>query len=54
MKYRDTENGTIYTADELRTLWRELLENGETDTETFSDYIRNCTDKNGFLERMEA
>ena len=54
MKYRDTENGAIYTADELRAMWEELARDGETDAETFADYIKNCTDKNGFLERMEA
>ena len=54
MIYRDTENGTIYTADELKQLYTELHANGETDAETFADYLRNCTDKSGFLEIVKC
>lgn len=51
--FRDTENGTIYTEKELYNSYLRLYENGETEAENFKDYISNCTDKNGFLERIE-
>lgn len=52
MKYRDTESGKIY--DEIELL-AEYLENAESIRESsgaryFWEWLRNATDKNGFLE----
>lgn len=48
--YRDTENGTIYSREELYKSYEELKANGETEAETFDKYLHNCLSKNGFLE----
>ena len=53
MKYIDIEHGIVYTVEELRELYTQLFADGETEAETFADYIRNCTDKSGILERIE-
>lgn len=50
MLFRDTETGNIITEKELYSEWKILFENAETDSNSFSEYIRNCTDKNGTLE----
>lgn len=52
MKYRDTESGKIY--DEIELL-AEYLENAADIYESsgaryFWEWLRNATDKNGFLE----
>ena len=52
MRYRDTEHGTIYTVEQLKQSYNQLYRDGETEAETFADYLRNCTDKNGILERI--
>lgn len=49
MRYRDTESGKIYDEIEL------LLDNAESIRESsgarnFAEWLRNATDKNGFLE----
>ena len=51
-RFRDTENGDILTLSELKAEYEELYANGETETETFRDYLNNCLDKNGFLEEI--
>lgn len=53
IKFRDVEHNEIITIDELEAEYKELYANGETEAETFSDYIENCmTYNNGCLENM--
>ena len=47
--YHDIETDKILTAEELEKEWEYLWKNGETDSPTFGEYIRNCID-NGSLE----
>lgn len=53
-KFRDTETGNIITEEELKAEFEEL-KNGSPEeyNYTFSEYIRNCTAKNGFLEEIK-
>lgn len=48
MKYHDIETDEVLTIDDLKTEYRVLRENGETETDTFNDYLQNCL--NGTLE----
>ena len=48
--FYDTEHDLIITEKQLYDEFLELLASNEIETENFSDYIRNCTDKNGTLE----
>ena len=55
MRYRDTESGKIY--DEIDLL-AEYLENAAEIEESsgaryFWEWLRNATDKNGFLEEVK-
>ena len=54
MMYRCIENDELFTRDELEKSYLELLANGETEIETFSDYLNACLDKNGSLEIVTA
>lgn len=47
---RDTESGEELTLSALRSEYEELKRNGETEAETFEDYLENITDKNGSCE----
>lgn len=47
--YRDTENDIIISEKELYNEFMELYANDGEHT-NFTDYIKNCTSKNGFLE----
>ena len=49
-RFRDIENGFEYTIEELEKEYNELYIAGETETDTFIGYLRNCISKNGFLE----
>jgi len=51
-KYYDTETSEIITEKELYIEFLELKKAGDTESNNFSDYVRNCTDKNGTLERI--
>lgn len=51
--YRDTENGTIISETDLYFSFCLLQAEHETDAKTFSEYLINCTDKNGFLEEVK-
>ena len=51
-KFRDTESGDIITLSQLKAEYRELVRDGETGAETFSDYLENCLDQDGFLEEI--
>lgn len=50
MKYWDTEHSVIVTETELREEFEKLSNCGGTDATTFTEYVRNCTGKNGTLE----
>ena len=51
-RFRDTENGEIITLSQLKREYKDLYESGETEAETFEDYLRNCLDRDGFLEEI--
>lgn len=50
-KFRDEEENII-TLEELESEYRQLKESGDTESESFEDYIENCTDKNGMLTEV--
>ena len=50
--YRDTETGEIIPVEQLRADYDALASEGMTDAQTFGQYLRNCLDKNGFLEEV--
>ena len=52
IRYRDTETGAIYTRQQLIAEYYALRDNGQTECENFHEYLRNCLDKNGFLEEV--
>lgn len=50
--FYDIETETIITESELMESFEALREDGETDCETFAEYVRECTGKNGSLEEI--
>lgn len=48
-KFRDICYDIIITEDALR---EEFEQSDLVEIESFEDFIRNCTDKNGFLEEV--
>ena len=53
-RYLDIEHDKIYTIEELQKQYEELKANGETEEETFSQYLFNCkTENNGVLDEIE-
>ncbi|MGL6174898.1 MAG: hypothetical protein ACRC1P_09875 [Cellulosilyticaceae bacterium] len=40
--YYDVETEETLTEDELRSEYKTLAENGDTEAESFSDYLSNC------------
>lgn len=54
-QFIDTETGKILSVDELMKEYTALRESGDTEAETFADYISNClTKNNGTLEELEV
>lgn len=51
-KFYDTEHDEVITLSQLKEEYEELSANGETEAETFKDYLSNCLDKNGTLEEI--
>ena len=47
---KDTERGEELTLTELRAEYETLKNAGETEAETFEDYLENITDGNGTCE----
>ena len=47
---KDTERGEELTLTELREEYETLKNAGETEAETFEDYLENITDGNGTCE----
>ena len=50
---RDMESGEEFTMTEFRAQYEQLKRDGETEAETFEDYVRNSTEKNGFCEWID-
>ena len=50
---RDMESGEEFTMTEFRAEYEQLKRDGETEAETFEDYVRNSTEKNGFCEWID-
>ena len=46
----DTETGEEFTYEEIEAEYERLKRDGETEAETFNDYLINITDKNGTCE----
>lgn len=54
MLYRDTETGETITEKQLQAEFSALqAEMPNEYSYTFSEYIKNCTAKNGFLEILK-
>ena len=52
--YRDTENGETLTEAQLKTEFEILkAEEPAEYSYTFTEYLKNCTSKNGFLELIK-
>lgn len=53
MKRFIDEEGKILTLDQLKADFDEMKESGDVDDDaTFSDYIKDCTDKDGALTEI--
>ena len=50
--YED-ERGWIISENELRKSYLELKSSGDTEAETYEDYVRNCCDKDGTLTKIK-
>lgn len=49
--YHDIEHDTYITKTELKAEYEQLYAEGETETDTFEGYLKNClTKNNGILE----
>ena len=48
-KYMDCETGEIISREDLEKEYEILKKDGETEAATFAEYLRNVTEKNGFL-----
>ena len=47
--YYDENTETVLTSEEIRQSYEDLKQAGDTEAETYADYLRNATDKNGSL-----
>ena len=45
--------GYIWTAEEIEFHYGELKADGDTEADTFADYLKNCTDKDGTLTEVK-
>ncbi len=52
IKYKDEDNNII-TQSQLRKSYEKLKAAGDTEAETFDDYVENCIDKNGTLSKLD-
>ena len=48
----DNETNEVLTLEDLKAEYTNLYYNGETEAETFKDYLTNCTSKNGTLTEI--
>ena len=52
--YRDTETGSLITETALKEEFEKLKQEYPDEYDySFSEYIKNCTSKNGFLEELK-
>ena len=49
-KYFNRENYSIITEKQLKAEYEAIKADGGTDAQTFAEYVKNCTSKNGALE----
>ena len=47
------ERGYYISEKELQQSYAELKANGETDCETYEEYVKECCGKNGTLEKVK-
>ena len=50
--YFDTETEEYLTRDDLIAEYNRLYAEGNTEAVSFEEYLSNCLDKNGTLERL--
>ena len=50
IKYKDSETDEILTLEDLQKEYQELKSEGNTEAETFNDYLQNCLE--GTLEEI--
>lgn len=50
-RYIDTETGEIITREQLEYEWKLLVYSAQ-DERTFLQYLNDCLDGNGFLEKI--
>lgn len=53
MRIFKDERGHIFNNDELVLSYLHLKRTGETEAETYLDYLNSCTDKNGTLTEIK-
>ena len=52
-KFLDIERDEVITLEELRAEFEDLKASGDTESETFEQYLTNCmTKNNGTLEEI--
>ena len=52
IRFFKDERGYTFDSTELEFYYGELKATGETEEETFEEYLTNCTDKNGTLTEV--
>lgn len=52
--YYDIESNETLSKEDLKREYEYLYKNGETETPTFEDYLKNCLSKNGTLEKIKG
>lgn len=52
--YYNSDYEQIQTLEDLKKEFAELKADGSTESETFPEYLKNCTSKNGALEQINT
>ena len=50
--FYDAEEDKVYTLAELSRIYVDIQQDGNTEAESFADWLRNVTDKNGSLDEI--
>lgn len=50
--FYDAEEDKVYTLAELSRIYVDIQQDGNTEAESFTDWLRNVTDKNGSLDEI--
>lgn len=50
--FYDAEEDKVYTLAELSRVFVDIQQDGNTEAESFTDWLRNATDKNGALDEI--